>query len=141
MMIKVQLVPHVEEVMADPVDIVLSVIAIAVKVKTCCDTVKANKNQCKILGDRISILASQVEKIPHKAILSKAEGLQQLQRVLESALEFVSQYTKDQVGFLPGLKRLVRSSDDSEQFREIYERLTQASSDLFWTADTTCVDR
>ncbi len=105
--------------------IVSAVISIALEVKKRCDTVKANKSQCTSLGVRVSILATQVEKIPAKAILSKAEGLQQLQGVLESALELVSKYKE--LGFL---SRLVRCNGDSEQFKELHERLNQSSSDL-----------
>ena len=114
-------------------DIVLSVISIAKQVKDCCDLVKANKEQCRFIGARVSILSTQVEKIralPSEVIHSKTQGLQQLEGALKSALVQVSKYTKDPKGVLSGLQRLVQSNRDSEQFEELHKSLDQSSSDL-----------
>ncbi|KAI4891344.1 hypothetical protein NFI96_015732 [Prochilodus magdalenae] len=113
-------------------DLVDPILGIAEKLYALCGEVKANKQRCSRLGQRVSALAELVKAVKLHGLGSQPEvvkrGLQELKLTLESAHLVVKKYTSSGC-----LKRIVKAFDLGEEFCSLNERLNDAAQLLSLT--------
>jgi hypothetical protein len=116
--------------MVEPISTVKGVIQVGLEIREICRTVKANKKQCAILGERIEIIMELIKGIPQDQLCIPAQtaALDQLRIVLEGALDLISTFLDSgNDGFA---SRLWRCKGYSKKFKQVLERLEECLSDL-----------
>lgn len=110
-------------------DIIEPILAIAEKLYSLCEEVKANKKRCRRLAHRVSTLAGLVRAVKVNGFGTEPEqvrnGLENLKLTLESAEKVVKKYTS-----FSYLKRVTKAFDLGEDFSFLNERLNDAAQVL-----------
>uniref|UniRef100_A0A8C1YC21 Protein kinase domain-containing protein n=1 Tax=Cyprinus carpio TaxID=7962 RepID=A0A8C1YC21_CYPCA len=110
-------------------DIIEPILAIAEKLYSLCEEVKANKKRCRRLGHRVSTLAGLVRAVKVHGFGTEPEqvrkGLENLKLTLESAEMVVKKYTS-----FSYLRRVAKAYDLGEEFSFLNERLNDAAQVL-----------
>ncbi|KAF4095360.1 mixed lineage kinase domain-like protein isoform X2 [Onychostoma macrolepis] len=110
-------------------DIIEPILAIAEKLYSLCEEVKANKKRCRRLAHRVSTLAELVRAVKVHGFGTEPKqvrnGLENLKLTLESAEKVVKKYTS-----FSYLKRIAKAHDLGEEFSFLNERLNDAAQVL-----------
>ncbi len=110
-------------------DFIEPILAIAEKLYSLCEEVKANKKRCRRLAHRVSTLAGLVRAVKVHGFGTEPEqvkrGLENLKLTLESAEKVVKKYTS-----FSYLKRVAKAYDLGEEFSFLNERLNDAAQVL-----------
>uniref|UniRef100_A0A8C2BYK3 Protein kinase domain-containing protein n=1 Tax=Cyprinus carpio TaxID=7962 RepID=A0A8C2BYK3_CYPCA len=110
-------------------DIIEPILAIAEKLYSLCEEVKANKKRCRRLAHRVSTLAGLVRAVKVHGFGTEPEqvrkGLENLKLTLESAEMVVKKYTS-----FSYLRRVAKAYDLGEEFSFLNERLNDAAQVL-----------
>ncbi len=110
-------------------DFIEPILAIAEKLYSLCEEVKANKKRCSRLAHRVSTLAGLVKAVKVHGFGTEPEqvkrGLENLKLTLESAEKVVKKYTS-----FSYLKRVAKAFDLGEEFSFLNERLNDAAQVL-----------
>ncbi|XP_052399548.1 mixed lineage kinase domain-like protein [Carassius gibelio] len=107
-------------------DIIEPILAIAEKLYSLCEEVKANKKRCRRLAHRVSTLAELVKTVKVHGFGTEPQqvinGLENLKLTLESAEKIVKKYT-----CFSYLRRVAKAYDLGEEFSCLNERLNDAA--------------
>ncbi|XP_016103042.1 mixed lineage kinase domain-like protein isoform X1 [Sinocyclocheilus grahami] len=110
-------------------DIIEPILAIAEKLYSLCEEVKANKKRCRRLAHRVLTLAELVRAVKVHGFGTEPEqvrnGLKNLKLTLESAEKVVKKYTS-----FSYLRRVAKAYDLGEEFSFLNERLNDAAQVL-----------
>ncbi|KTG31284.1 hypothetical protein cypCar_00047070 [Cyprinus carpio] len=115
-----------EQAVDAAMDIIEPILAIAEKLYSLCEEVKANKKRCRRLAHRVSTLAELVKTVKVHGFGTEPEqvinGLENLKLTLESAEKVLKKYT-----CFSYLRRVTKAYDLGEEFSCLNERLNDAA--------------
>lgn len=107
-------------------DLLDPIMAIAEKLYSLCEEVKANKKRSKRLANRVLALTEMVKAVKVRGLGGQPQlverGLRELKLTLESAQDVVKKYASASC-----LKRIVRAYDLGDEFAILNERLNDAA--------------
>ncbi|XP_076877588.1 mixed lineage kinase domain-like protein [Brachyhypopomus gauderio] len=107
-------------------DLIEPILGVAERLYSLCGEVKANKQRCMRLANRVTVLANLVRAVKNQGLGKQPEmvhrGLQELKLTLESAEDVVRKYASSSY-----LKRIVKAYGLGEEFGYLNERLNDAA--------------
>jgi hypothetical protein len=107
-------------------DIALSAcLALAQRVYEAAKAARENKEQARLLGERVARLSEQLQRMVGAKVRSAC--VDELHNTLEAALELVDNRYKDNSNYF---FKLLRSGANKERFEAIFERLQRVQGDL-----------
>jgi serine/threonine protein kinase len=103
-----------------PIDAISSILSVALKIKEVAHTVKANKNQCRILSERVQIIFDMATAIRKgvKDLATFKASMESTERCLGECLTFMIKFQD-----IKWFKKVISNGSHKEKFAELNDNL------------------
>lgn len=113
--------------MSDVLSALTTILDVAFKIKEVVGTVKANKNQCLVLNERVQIIADLAKKLRAgvKDLTTFEGGLNAAERCLQECLTFVTTFKTSK-----WYKQVLHNGSNKEKFSDLNDSLQKSTNTL-----------